>query len=91
MASLAVGLCVLWIVRSLDGPREGDSPLPHLVSLPIALLLPAVSVAAALVGCQSWRAAGSPAWLAALLIAALGAQALTLGLFVRIVAGLFGA
>ena len=90
MASLALGLCAFALARMLARPESGVSAFVHLVTLPIALLLPALSVAGALIGWQGWRAGGSPLWLAVPLLAALAAHALAVGLFLRLVAALFG-
>lgn len=90
MTSFALGVCALAVVKMLDRPEPGAGAFVHFVSLPIALLLPALSVAGALFGWQGWRAGGSPLWLAGPLLAALAAHAFAIGLFMRLLAALFG-
>lgn len=90
LTSLALGGCALAVVKMLVRPEPGTGAFVHLVTLPLALLLPALSVAGALIGWQGWRAGGSPLWLAVPLLAALAAHAFAIGLFMRLVAALFG-
>jgi hypothetical protein len=88
-ASLAGGLSASWIVHALAPPQPGGSAFLHLVTLPIALLLPALALVAALIGWQAWRASGWSAWLALPLLAALASHALAVAFFVQIVIALF--
>jgi hypothetical protein len=85
--SLATGVAALWLAQALAAPSP-EARIAYLVSLPIALLLPALAVAAGLMGWQAWRASHSSPLLAVPALAAMGANLIAVWLFVRIAAGL---
>jgi hypothetical protein len=89
--SIATGAVAMWISAALapSGQQPVDAVV-RLVSLPIALLLPAGALAAALIGWQAWRAAegAARARLALPALAAVSVNALAIGMFARLVAGL---
>lgn len=89
--SLATGATAMWVASALaPTSRQPFDSLAYLVSLPVALLLPVAALAAALIGWQAWRASMGPARAALALpaLAAVMANALAIGIFARLVAGL---
>ncbi|MGH8631980.1 MAG: hypothetical protein ACREU7_14630 [Burkholderiales bacterium] len=90
-ASLATGAVAMWVASALaPASRQPVDALAYLVSLPVALLLPAAALAAALIGWQAWRASMGTARAALALpaLAAVTGNALAIGIFARVVAGL---
>lgn len=89
--SLATGAVAIWVASALAPASEQPLDLiAYLVSLPIALLLPAAALAAALIGWQAWRASTGPVrvTLALPALAALSANALAIAIFARVLLGL---
>jgi len=85
--SVATGAVAIWVASALAPPSELPlDSLAYLISLPIALLLPAAALAAALIGWQAWQASTGPARAALALpaFAALSANALAIGIFARL-------
>ena len=90
-SSLGTGAVAIWIASGLA--PSGKQPLDllaYLVSLPIALLLPAAALAAALIGWQAWQASTGPvrAALALPAFAALGVNTLAIMVFARVLVDL---
>jgi hypothetical protein len=81
----------MWVASALAPEIEHPvDSLRYLISLPIALLLPAASLVAALIGWQAWQASAGGERLALALpaLAALSANALAIALFARALARL---
>jgi len=89
--SLATGAVAIWVAGAL-APTRGQplDLLAHLISLPIALLLPVAALAAAFIGWQAWQASVGPARAALALpaLAAVSANALAIGIFARVLIGI---
>jgi hypothetical protein len=88
--SLASGAVAMWIASALRPQSAGPSDtIAYLVSLPIALLLPAAAVAGGLIGWQAWQASRGPARAMLLLpmLAAASANMLAIAMFARVIVG----
>jgi hypothetical protein len=89
MASLALGLATVWIAGSLEPPRA-EERIAYLISLPIALLLPACALAGGYIAWQAWVASDKRPALAVPAFLAASANAIAIGLFFRVVVRLLG-
>ena len=91
-AAAILGIAAVWVTSSINRSNSGQAAtLIYIVVLPIALLLPAIALSAAMI---AWHAFQSTRGRLRLLLAAPAAAAVILnsaaiGLFIRWVAGVF--
>ncbi|MGH8677526.1 MAG: hypothetical protein ACREUQ_04145 [Burkholderiales bacterium] len=93
VVALAVGLLALWLVGVLGAPaRSSAAAFLYMVTLPIALLLPAGALAGALLAWSAWGASRglTRTMLAVPAAAAFIINFIAIGFFVRFVAAIFG-